>query len=96
MDNPDRDQRGYRVGGEVREREDGVEGEAEDDEPLPARRSESRPKTGMSRARETEKPEKIAPISSPVAPRVSAYRGRSGITIPRPSKAEKTATKRAR
>ena len=36
------------------------------------RRSESRPKNGMNRARETEKPAKIAPISSPVAPRVSA------------------------
>jgi hypothetical protein len=39
---------------------------------LRPRRSESLPKNGMSRARETEKPEKIAPIARPVAPRVSA------------------------
>ena len=53
------------------------------------RRSESLPKTGINIARETEKPAKITPSQIPVAPRFSAYSGRSGAIMPTPSMEEK-------
>jgi hypothetical protein len=46
----------------------------------------------MAKARDNANEEKIIPIPNQEAPRVSAKRGRSGMTIPIPSMVEKTAT----
>lgn len=45
-------------------------------------RSASRPTKGARKRRDRANPEKIAPISNPVAPIVWAYRGKMGEMIP--------------
>ena len=52
-------------------------------------RSESRPKIGVVIMREIGKAAKIMPSHNPLAPRLSAYSGKSGTTIPEPNMQEK-------
>ena len=52
-------------------------------------KSESLPKMGMKMPREIENAAKIMPTQTAVAPKFSAYRGKSGAIIPTPSIEEK-------
>ena len=52
-------------------------------------RSDRRPKIGVVKIREIGKAAKIRPSHKPLAPKLSAYSGRRGMTIPEPNIQEK-------